>query len=139
MEEILQQYLAAAAEHSRSVRDVAEKDRVIPILIDWGGFHALGLDGQVYVYLFDDNFYLAGAQGKIEPLQRYRNTVYYLASKKYPELNHLNPVRQDTDRTCPFCDGSGIVDDIPDSIRNNVLCYCGGLGWIPADDVIPGN
>jgi len=42
------------------------------------------------------------------------------------------PVRGPEDRTCPGCQGTGVVPNIPIEQRDKIICWCGGLGWVPA-------
>jgi hypothetical protein len=32
---------------------------------------------------------------------------------------------------CPSCEGLGKVKGLPDTLVGQVVCQCGGLGWIP--------
>ncbi|MBW3563355.1 MAG: L,D-transpeptidase family protein [Acidobacteria bacterium] len=51
-------------------------------------------------------------------------------AKRYPELTDLLPKRPDDAQTCEFCDGSGLANDLPEHLRESIVCFCGGLGWI---------
>lgn len=135
LEEALRKYLNSKTEHSLSVRTLAERDRVIPILLEWGGLWALSLSAEVFFYPFDDAFEPRLGR-ETESSTRIRNTINHLAAKTYSELKHLAPVRGDSDVTCGGCNGSGVVDG-PIELRDRVVCYCGGLGWVPSDDIYP--
>jgi hypothetical protein len=54
-----------------------------------------------------------------------RNRILVEASVRCPEWAHVRPVRGDGDKTCLSCDG----DPTPSGWA---MCYCGGLGWLPA-------
>jgi hypothetical protein len=56
------------------------------------------------------------------------NVALYQATKKHPELSSLMPIRGKDDLTCHYCNGTG---EHPLAKQIDILCYCGGLGWIP--------
>ena len=62
---------------------------------------------------------------------RTANVALISAARFVPELNSCvtRPTRTDT---CPFCGGTGRVPGLPMSTIDPPVCYCGGLGWIPA-------
>ena len=62
---------------------------------------------------------------------RERNWILFEASQRYPELRHLCPVRQPGDLTCAQCAGTGKLP-LPSEL-DNLVCGCGGLGWVPAE------
>jgi hypothetical protein len=70
---------------------------------------------------------------------RLRNSVFYEASRRYSDLAHLAPQRTAGDQNCPHCRGTGrvVLSDGRDAPAN-VVCYCGGLGWLPAGYVESG-
>jgi hypothetical protein len=69
---------------------------------------------------------------------RLRAITLYEASRRYPELQHLKPVRAAEDRTCPGCQGTGQVPGIAPEMQAKIVCWCGGLGWVPAGTPDPG-
>lgn len=53
----------------------------------------------------------------------------WLAAERYPELEHIRPVRTERDVECPDCGGSGRPSVVgPDGAA---VCWCGGSGWLP--------
>ena len=64
--------------------------------------------------------------------ERIRNLVLFQAAKKFPELRPLMPERLATAKDCDFCRGTGIVNELRAELAKDVLCYCGGLGWLPS-------
>jgi hypothetical protein len=67
---------------------------------------------------------------RVESDLRLRNNALFGGSKKYPELAALIE-KPDDARLCPHCGGSG-KDPYAEKLNvDNIVCYCGGLGWIP--------
>ncbi len=56
---------------------------------------------------------------------------------RYPRLRNLEPVRRPGDYGCPSCAGTGRVRGLPARTEDNLICTCGGLGWLPAGYVDP--
>jgi hypothetical protein len=65
-----------------------------------------------------------------EPDARIRRMVLFHASLKYAALCFLAPVRPHQAVVCLACEGTGILRDVPPDIAKNVICTCGGLGWL---------
>ena len=62
--------------------------------------------------------------------ERMRNVALYQGSLTYPELKSLIPARPADAKDCPYCAAKGFD---PSSLgKQNIVCYCGGLGWVPA-------
>jgi hypothetical protein len=100
---------------------------LLPVWGDWVGSYALTPELDV---VFSEDFLLAEVDPVTDP--RLRVITLYEASRRYPELAHLMPVRGPEDRTCPGCNGTGVVPNIPAEQRDKIICWCGGLGWVPA-------
>jgi hypothetical protein len=49
------------------------------------------------------------------------------ASRRFPDIRGLAPRRGAESKVCPGCKGTGRLPDVPE----NIVCACGGLGWIP--------
>ena len=100
-----------------------------PIMADMGGWVALTASGDV----------VSGVHDSIEPPervtdQRMRNAALEAASRRYSDLAGLAPRRGPRDRDCPHCGGTGrVVLSDGREAPQGVSCYCGGLGWLPAD------
>jgi len=99
---------------------------LLPVWGDWVGSYALTPELEV---VFSEDFLLAGVEPVTDP--RLRVITLFEASRRYPELSHLMPVRGPEDRTCPGCNGTGVVPNIPPEQRDKIICWCGGLGWVP--------
>jgi hypothetical protein len=66
----------------------------------------------------------------VEPeKERICNTVLFQGGTLYPELQLPIPIRAISDPACPYCCGSGRAPN--SETIENLICYCGGLGWIP--------
>jgi hypothetical protein len=114
--------------------DAAVRSRgFIPVMQDWVGAWALTNDHQP-VFLPDDD------PLAVEPIvdARERNVAFKRASERYPELTNLKPVRKSGDYDCPSCGGTGRIQ-LPPGVAevSNIMCQCGGLGWLPAGYVDP--
>jgi hypothetical protein len=115
--------------HVPEARRIARDAEILPIMFDGGGFFALMRDGRVQGYRFDDL-----ENPKIEEDPRIRNTVWFQGTKIYAELEPFVPVPGEDSVTCPHCNGSGVVPNIPPELSDKIVCYCGGLGWIPSEN-----
>ena len=99
-----------------------------PVWADWvGGFGLTPEHAVVYIEHHSET-----APEPVEELHL-RQVTLFNASRRYPELAGLAPVRSPDDPTCPHCGGSGVLrrlDGRP--APDNVVCFCGGMGWLPA-------
>jgi hypothetical protein len=111
------------------LREIAKRHGALPVLNDMSAAYLLRPTGDVISVDWDttDRFDL-----EVDP--RIRNTAIYQGTRKYPELEPLTPTRTDKSKVCPHCDGAGKDPDAAKLGLENVLCYCGGLGWIPETD-----
>jgi hypothetical protein len=101
---------------------IAESEQVLPVTFDLGGFCAVTLDGSVRV---------CGWEEEDERLSRdpqFVRAILYRAATKYPELSELMPVRPPEAKDCPHC--PGVERARRESGVSNLLCSCGGLGWV---------
>jgi hypothetical protein len=64
--------------------------------------------------------------------ERTRNIVYYQASLKYSTLARLVPRGPADALDCSFCGGSGRCSELGEKVADDVVCYCGGRGWLPS-------
>jgi len=110
-------------------REEAISRRLLPVYSDWECWYALDELGEPV---------FAGEEGgkSLQPLtnRRHRFVVLALAAARYPALASLRPVRQPDDPTCQTCGGTGRPTLPPDV--DNIICECGGLGWIPAGSAL---
>jgi hypothetical protein len=109
-----------------NLRAIAAAVRLLPAVLDMGGCLGLRQSGAVASFLWDEPHVL-----RAEPDPRIRNVAYYQASLKYPALAPLVPRRPANAVSCLCCGGSGRCSGLPAHLANSVVCYCGGLGWLP--------
>jgi hypothetical protein len=109
------------------LRAVAAELQLLPAMLDMGGCLSLRPSGEVASLLWGEPHRL-----RAEPDERIRNLAYYQASLKYPALTRLVPCRPPDAVVYPHCGGSGRCDWLPDRLADGVVCYCGGLGWLPS-------
>ena len=101
------------------------QENVLPLYGDRGGVVTIAVDGEIRSFLWDDTLH-----GQIEFDPRIQNLALVHGSKKYPELESLIEKPPDA-QVCPYCQGSGIAPFAEELGRDGIVCYCGGLGWIP--------
>ncbi|HEY7914065.1 MAG TPA: hypothetical protein VIG62_19295, partial [Blastocatellia bacterium] len=59
------------------------------------------------------------------------NVALFQGSLTYPEIKSLIPSRPADAEDCPYC--SGEVVDQNKLEQQSIICYCGGLGWVPRE------
>jgi len=99
-----------------------------PVWADWvGGFGLTAAHEVVYID------HQSGATPEPVEEPHLRHVTLFTASRRFPELAGLAPERRAGDPTCPSCGGTGVfrgLDGRP--APDNVVCFCGGMGWLPA-------
>ncbi|MGE0128833.1 MAG: hypothetical protein AB7U82_12200 [Blastocatellales bacterium] len=126
---LLKEFLAESAPSQLDLRRIAAEANALPLFTEMGGVYAINTHGDIISFSWDS---LELPKEETDP--RIRNIVLFQGSKKYPEIRCLIPEKPDDARICPHCQGTGIE---PFSAKHNVdgvVCYCGGLGWIPKED-----
>jgi hypothetical protein len=108
-------------------RERAVKLGLVPIYSDWVISYAVDEEGQVIATEDDEG---RGRTGAVTDI-RQRHIVLAWASRGFPELAQLQPLRGPKDPVCPSCKGAGGVAQYPD-----LICECGNLGWIPAGSAL---
>lgn len=108
----------------RQIVSQSQKYWILPCLLTGGGWYGLTPDGTIKSIGWE-----LQDEPEEEGDRRLCNTVLYQATLRYPELELELPVKRESDRTCPHCNGTG-RDPYSETIEN-LVCYCGGLGWIP--------
>lgn len=112
------------ANHAARVGELAARVGVLPLQLDMGGFFALAPDGTVIAVPWD-------RPDQPRPsTPRERDIALLAGSKQYPELQALLPKRPPNARACSECGGTGIHPAAAAGLAN-VLCWCGGYGWVP--------
>jgi hypothetical protein len=121
--ELIQEFLNTRME---SLRAAARELNVLPLLpSDGERWYGVRPDGDVISF---------DIRHPYEPIEEEdlwkRATTLSRAAEEYPALEPLVPPPPLSCQTCARCGGSGLI------IRsgNNVLCICGGLGWMPSTE-----
>lgn len=96
---------------------------VLPLYPSGLGWYGINLQGEV---VFTDGE--EPLRVLVEENAVLIHVALFQGGRRFPELNELAPVRKANDLTCPECRGSG-VHPLAESL--DVLCLCGGSGWIP--------
>jgi len=122
------QYIAERAKTHPEIAAFVETLDALPLYVDSGGGVALRSDGELIGFLWEEPQSIT-----VEMNPHLRFLAIVTGSEDYGELACLAPVRGADDRDCPLCDGSGRVPGLEESGINvkNVICYCGGTGWLP--------
>lgn len=102
--------------------DVA-RHRALPLYVGWVATIGITPKGDI-VEWSDDGLRPAESRWVISALVQ--------GSKQYPALASLIPPRPTTAHTCPDCQGTGRlrIPGLAESVLDNVICSCGGVGWI---------
>jgi uncharacterized protein (TIGR02996 family) len=118
------EFLQAATPGRIDVRPIAKRHMILPLLTDGGGCCASRMDGRLVVFLWDTPDEL-----RAEDDPRIRNLCLFHGGSTYPELRVLLPPRPTGSPACPHCESTNKFRlTVP-----NLVCYCGGLGWLPPD------
>jgi hypothetical protein len=110
-------------------RGAVERLNALPLLFDWGGFMALLQNGQV-VWVPDDD---EPGEIRVVEEERVRNMGLFQGTKLHPDLQFLLPTRPSDAIECPDCRGTGklTVPKGSEHLAEWIICFCGGLGWLP--------
>ncbi len=123
----LARYLAEPTDDPPASRLGAAQHRVLPLLNDFVGCWALSTSGQLMFFAWD-------APDQLDTVTDLpvdvigAHVALAIGSRRYPALAGIRPERSPDATPCPSCDGLGRIPGAPD----NLICACGGLGWLPA-------
>ena len=120
---LLAEYLADSSPDPLDLRSVVAKFDALPLTLDMGGCLAIRADGEIISFQWDEPH-----DARVEQNAHWRNVALYQGSLKYPELSPLVPPRPTDARPCEHC--AGVAAIRAQGIKN-IVCYCGGLGWLP--------
>ncbi len=127
VEAALQNYLTHPDEGAGELLRFAQQHHVLPLWTDWMGCIALRPTGQLVFFAWDD-------PEKVEPVgaagdhdRRMVHAARAEGGRRFPTISGLAPVRDASARVCASCGGSGKLASVPEDI----VCQCGGLGWVP--------
>jgi hypothetical protein len=122
---LIQGFIASSAPDPNGLRQLVTEKKVLPLLWDSGGVFAINPAGDIISYSWED-----WGDPRVEADARVRNIALFQGSKKYPELVSFIE-KPNSARVCPSCGGTGI-DPYAEKLKTDaIVCYCGGLGWIP--------
>lgn len=124
----LEEFINSSTPAPDDIRETATQLEVLPLMLDMGGCYALRSNGQVVSFLWDDL-----KEVRVEDDLRIRNIALFQGSKKYPELKALIPPKPGNALECHVCGGTGVVPISAQLGLDNLVCYCGGLGWLPQE------
>ena len=135
---LIKDYVAKPALDPNDLRRLAAEKKVLPLFVDMGGVFAINPSGDIISFPFSLNAsgdivafpFNEIDQPGVEFDPRIRNVALFQGSKKYPELRDLI-VKPDDARVCSSCGGSGIDPYAAKLNTDAIVCYCGGLGWVP--------
>ena len=126
IKKLIQEFIAQSAPDPNNLRQLAIEKKVLPLIWDFGGVFTINPSGDIISFLWDH-----WGDPQVESDPRIQNSVLFGGSKRYPELKDLVPTKPDDARTCPDCEGTGISPYAEKLNTDAIVCYCGGLGWLP--------
>lgn len=139
---LIRDFVAETTPDPLNLRQLAAEKQVLPLTWDWGGVlttnttgdiisfpFSLDANGDFVAFPFDASDYVASV--RVEDNPRIRNIALFQGSKKYLELKEFVPAKPDGARTCSACQGTGIDSYAAMLNGDAIVCYCGGVGWIP--------
>jgi hypothetical protein len=111
-----------------NMRKLAAELYMLPMLFDMGGCYGIRPNGVIVSFAWDEPYSL-----NEEHDPRIQNTILFQGAKKYPELEGLVPIRPTDADECSHCRGTGVIQGFAEQglSLENILCYCGGIGWLP--------
>lgn len=120
----LSRFLKDSSPDAMGLRELAAAKHVLPLYCDIGGCLAIDASGQILCFDWNtpDVF-------RVEEDPLWRRLALFQGSRKHPEIQCLVPQRPSDAETCPLCGGTG-TPKLPEPFRN-VVCRCGGIGWLP--------
>jgi hypothetical protein len=123
--ELIEDFVKGSEADSLNLRQLAAAKNVLPLVWDMGGVFTINPNGEIVSFAWDKR-----DDPRVESDLRLRNNALFGGSKKYPELESLIEKPENV-RVCPHCGGTGI-DSYAEKLNTDaIVCYCGGLGWIP--------
>ncbi len=115
--------------HSKALQTMVAKFNIFPLTFNFFSCYCINLNGEII--LFDSEY---NVENKKITEKRLINLVLCQGIKKYPELKELMPIRSENDINCSHCNGTGIEPLAKElNLVENIICWCGGLGWIPVE------
>jgi len=122
----LDEYLDAPGEDVPDVVQLARRHRALPLWKDFMGCIALRPSGDLVFWSWDepDKVERVGSAGEHD--RRMVHAARAQGARRFAGIAGLAPARGHDARICSSCGGSGKIANVPE----NVVCECGGLGWV---------
>ncbi len=127
----LARYLSMPADQAlfgREVQSLARREQLLPIYRDWTGFIGINSEGRLFFVDTEEQ-----SSPKVLDSPAFAHVALAQSRVHFPALAPLVPRRAADSRDCPSCGGTGQVVIGGHAIAENVVCACGGLGWLPAN------
>lgn len=117
-----------AGESHEDCRKAAANAHALPLVLDWTACMAIRPEGEVLWIDYDEPHQVRAVED-----DRERNVGLFQGSLRYPDLRFLAPSRPANAIDCPHCGGTGSITfpSGQEHLAGTILCYCGGLGWLP--------
>jgi len=126
----IDRYAANGPTEEDSMRTLVGRARVLPLLFDWSAVLSLTPEGRlIWLEYEPPNSVTPLAEDAQKP-----NLVHIALAQgflRFPELEWLPPRRGSTAIDCKSCGGTGTPRINGQPAPSNVVCGCGGLGWLP--------
>lgn len=97
-------------------------NQALPLYVGWTETAGIRADGTLVRWVTED---VTNTQELAD--STWVNLALVQGAARYPQLRSLIPSRPATARTCDGCNGAGTLPGLP----TNVICCCGGIGWLP--------
>ena len=118
---------ALTQDHPWPIAAIAKEHHALAVYCDMGGCLAVQANGEILCIPDEPT---TAVHVETDPLQR--NLALVQASKRYPDLQALYPVRPSDATLCCDCTGTGINPVTATAGFEAIICRCGGTGWLPA-------
>ena len=111
--------------HARHI----ETHGALPLYSAWTATAGIRPDGELVSWITED--WPGAADEFADPT--WVNLALVQGARRYPALKDLIPPRPREAEVCDGCGGAGAIPDLPENLKN-VICKCGGIGWLPPKD-----
>jgi hypothetical protein len=129
-------YAANAPESEELLAALSQCLVLLPLYLDWTAFIGLAPTGELVLAEYEAPF--ATKNAEVAEAGRWKAGIRHLAFAagfiRYPHLTWLQPVRTSDAVVCTTCSGTGRPSFGGEPAPENVLCECGGMGWLPPSD-----
>lgn len=122
----INEFIAGPATGPMYLRNLVAEWNALLLVCDLDGYLALRPNGEI-IFIPDE----PSAVARLEHDPVRRNLALVQGSKIYPELKQIIPPKPIRARVCPDCNGTGILPIAALPQFKNVICRCGGIGWLP--------